>query len=392
MIRCIDELDLKGKKVLIRVDYNVPIKDGKITDDNRIRASLPTLRLALERGAALILCSHLGKAKGTVVPELSLKPVAVHLAALLGREVAMAPDCVGPEVRKLAAMLGPGGVLMLENLRFHKEEQGGDDAFGAALAGLADVYCCDAFGTAHRAHASMVAAARHAKEKCAGLLLIKEWKYLGEALANPARPYVAISGGAKVSTKIGILKNLLPKVDVLIVGGAMANTFFLAQGHGVGTSLAEPDLVDEARAVMAEAEKRGVRLLLPVDCVLGTGPDAVQASGVVDVDAVPDEMMILDAGPQSVARWEAALAGAGTVVWNGPVGLFETPAFSHGSVGLARAVAGCGAVSILGGGDTGAALALSGLSDKVSFISTGGGSFLELMEGKEMPAFTALAE
>jgi len=392
MIRCIDELDLKGKKVLVRVDFNVPIKDGIIKDDNRIQASLPTLRLALERGASLILCSHLGKPKGQVKPELTLKPVAVRLAELLGRQVAMAPDCVGPEVEKLASLLGPGGVLMLENLRFHPEEQAGDDAFGAALAALCDVYCCDAFGTAHRAHASMTAIPAHAKEKCAGLLLIKEWKYLGEALAAPARPYVAISGGSKVSSKIGILKNLLPKVDKLIIGGAMANTFFLAQGHGVGTSLSEPDLLDEARAVMADAEKFGVELLLPVDCVLGNGPEATTADGIVDVNAVPSDMMILDAGPKSVARWAAAIAGAGTVVWNGPVGLFETPAFAEGSIGLARAVANSGALSILGGGDTGAALAAAGLSDKVSFISTGGGSFLELMEGKDMPAFIALEE
>jgi len=390
MIRCIDEMDLKGKKVLVRVDFNVPLKDGAIKDDNRIRASLPTLRLALERGAALILCSHLGKPKGQVRPELSLKPVAVYLAGLLGREVAMAPDCVGPEVVRMAAMLGPGGVLMLENLRFHKEEEAGDDAFGAAMAALCDVYCCDAFGTAHRAHASMTAIPAHAPEKCAGLLLIKEWKYLGQALANPARPYVAISGGAKVSTKLGILRNLLSKVDKLIVGGAMANTFFLAQGHGVGASLVEPDLLAEARAVLDEAARRGVELLLPVDCVLGSGPDAQAAGATVGVDAVPEGAMILDAGPASVARWAGALAGAGTVVWNGPVGLFENPAFAAGSTGLARAVVESGALTIIGGGDTGAALVNAGLADKVTFVSTGGGSFLELMEGKDMPAFKAL--
>ncbi len=390
MIRCIDELDLKGKKVLVRVDFNVPLKDGAIVDDNRIRASLPTLRLALERGAALILCSHLGKPKGQPAPEFSLKPVARHLADLLGREVAMAPDCVGPEVERMVSMLGPGGILMLENLRFHKQEQAGDDAFGAALAALCDVYCCDAFGTAHRAHASMTAIPAHAPEKCAGLLLIKEWKYLGQALADPARPYVAISGGAKVSTKLGILRNLLSKVDKLIVGGAMANTFFLAQGHGVGASLVEPDLVDEARAVMDEAARRGVELLLPVDCVLGSGPEAGAAGPAVGVDAVPEGQMILDAGPASVARWAKALTGAGTVVWNGPVGLFENPAFAAGSTGLARAVVDCGALTIIGGGDTGAALTVAGLADKVTFVSTGGGSFLELMEGKDMPAFKAL--
>lgn len=390
MIQFIDQMDLSGKKVLIRVDYNVPLKDGVITDDNRIQGSLPTLRHCLDSGAALILCSHLGKPKGQVKPELSLAPVAKRLGELLGRDVQMAPDCMGADVEAMAANLAPGGVLMLENLRFHAGETGGDEAMGKALASLCDVYCCDAFGTAHRAHASMVAAPAAAKEKCAGFLLKKEWEYLGDALAEPTRPYVAISGGAKVSSKIGILENLLPKVDKLVIGGAMANTFFMAQGHGVGKSLAEPDLVDEAKRIMAEAEKRGVELLLPVDCVLAEDAGAEAATGTVGVDAVPDGAVILDAGPESVARWAKALEGAGTVVWNGPVGLFETPAFANGSKGLAEAVAGCGAVTIIGGGDTGACLKLAGLADKVTFISTGGGSFLEFMEGKELPAFKAL--
>ena len=392
MIKFIDQMDLEGKKVLIRVDYNVPLKDGAITDDNRIRGSLPTLEHCLNSGAALILCSHLGKPKGQVKPELSLAPVAKRLGELLGRDVLMAPDCMGAEVEAMAANLAPGGILMLENLRFHPGETGGDEAMGKALASLCDIYCCDAFGTAHRAHASMVAAALAAPQKCAGFLLKKEWEYLGEALADPARPYVAISGGAKVSTKMGIIENLLPKVDKLIIGGAMANTFFLAQGHGVGTSLAEPDMVDGAKRIMAEAEKRGVELLLPVDCVLGASADAEAASGTVGVDAVPGDAVILDAGPKSVARWAESLEGAGTVVWNGPVGLFETPAFADGSKGLAEAVATCGAVTIIGGGDTGACLKMAGMADKVTFISTGGGSFLEFMEGKELPAFKALED
>lgn len=390
MIRFIDQMDLEGRKLLIRVDYNVPLKDGAIVDDNRIRAAMPTVRYALDKGAAVILCSHMGKPKGKVVPELSLKPVAARLAELLGREVRMAPDCMGPEVQAMAEALAPGEVLLLENLRYHEGETKGDDGMGRAMAALCDVYCNDAFGTAHRPHASMVAIPAHVKDKCAGFLLKKEWEYLEETLSNPRRPYVAISGGAKVSTKLAILENLLSRVDKMIIGGAMANTFFLAQGHGVGASLAEPDLVGDARRILAEAKERGVDILLPVDCVLGAGADAAEVSGTVAVDAVPEGAVILDAGPASVRAWAEGLKGAGTVVWNGPVGLFETPAFAEGSKGLAEAVVASGAVSIIGGGDTGACIKLAGLSDKMTFISTGGGSFLEFMEGKELPAFKAL--
>ncbi len=392
MIRSIDQMELKGKKVLIRVDYNVPLKNGVIMDDNRIRAAMPTVQYALDQGAALILCSHMGKPKGQVVPELSLKPVAVRLAELLGREVKMAPSCLGPEVEAMAAALKPGDILLLENSRFQPGELKGDAAMGKAMAGLCDIYCCDAFGTAHRANATMVDIPAHAKQKCAGFLMMKEYKYLEETLADPKRPYVAISGGAKASTKIGILENLLPKVDKLILGGAMANTFFLAQGHGVGKSLAEPEQVEQCLRIQAEADRLGVDLLLPVDCVLADSADAQVSSGTVDVDSVPDDAVILDAGPKSVARWAEKLKGAGTVVWNGPVGLFETTAFAEGSKGLAEAVVASGAVSIIGGGDTGACLKLAGLSDKVTFISTGGGSFLEFMEGKELPGFKALEE
>lgn len=390
MIRFIDEMDLSGKKVLIRVDYNVPLKDGVITDDNRIQGSLPTLEYALEHGAALILCSHLGKPKGKVMPEYSLAPAAKRLSELLGRPVKMAPDCVGPEVEALAAAVAPGEILMLENLRFYKAEEAGDDDFAKALAKLCDVYCCDAFGTAHRAHASMTGIPAHTKEKCGGFLLKKEWKFLAESLQKPARPYVAISGGAKVSSKLAIIQNLLSRVNRIIIGGAMANTFFLAMGHGVGKSLAEPDLIEAARNIMADARTKGVELLLPVDVVLGHGPDDTKAAGIASIDAVGDDQMILDAGPESVKRWAKALEDARTVVWNGPVGLFENPVFGEGSKGLAEAVAGLDALTIIGGGDTGACLKLAGLADKVSFISTGGGSFLEFMEGKELPAFTAL--
>lgn len=390
MIRFIDQMDLSGKKVLIRVDYNVPIKDGVITDDNRIQGSLATLEYALKNGAALILCSHLGKPKGKVMPEYSLAPVARRLSELLGRPVKMAPDCVGPEVEALAAAVAPGEILMLENLRYHAGEEGGDQLFAKALASLCDVYCCDAFGTAHRAHASMTGIPAYTKEKCGGFLLKKEWEFLGESLQKPARPYVAISGGAKVSSKLAIIQNMLSKVNRIIIGGAMANTFFLAMGHGVGKSLAEPDLVEAAKNIMADARTKGVELLLPVDVVLGYGPDDTKTAGTVPIDAIGDDQMVLDAGPESVKRWAKALEDARTVVWNGPVGLFENPVFGKGSVGLAKAVADLDALTIIGGGDTGACLKLAGLTDKVTFISTGGGSFLEFMEGKELPAFKAL--
>lgn len=394
MLKFIDQIDLSGKKLLIRVDYNVPIKDGVIADDNRIRASLPTVQHALEQGAALILCAHLGKPKGQVKPEFSLAPVAKHLGELLSRPVKMAPDCIGDEVKAMVAGLKPGEVLMLENLRFHPEEQAGDDAFGRQLAELCDVYCNDAFGTAHRAHASMTGIPAHAKEKCAGFLLKKEWEFLGESLADPKRPYVAISGGSKVSSKLGILNKLLEKVDSLIIGGAMANTFLLAQGVGVGASLVEKDLVDEAKRVMHTAEERGVKLVLPLDFVLGEGPDAAAAVKTVDAaDGIDDGLMALDVGPKTVALYREVLQGAKTVVWNGPVGAFENPAFAEGSMELTKIVAGLAdAMTIGGGGDTGSCLKMAGLADKMTFISTGGGSFMEFMEGKDLPAFTALKE
>lgn len=389
MIRSLASLDVAGKRLLVRVDFNVPLKDGKIADDNRIRASLPTLEHALKNGAALVLCSHLGKPKAGPDPRLSLAPCAARLSELLGRPVKMAPAVVGPEVEKLAAALQPGEILMLENLRFEPGETKGDEALGRALAALADVYVGDAFGTAHRPHASIVAAARASRERCAGMLLMKEWQYLGEKLTIPARPFAAISGGAKVSTKLGILNNLLDKVDILVVVGAMANTFLLAQGHGVGTSLAEPELADAARKIMDAARAKNVNLVLPADFVLGASLEG-GSEGVVAADAIPADRMVLDVGPKSLEVFAAALKEARTVVWNGPAGAFENPAFAAGSIGLARIVAGLDAVTIAGGGDTGAQLAAAGMADQVSFISTGGGAFLELLEGKEMPGFTAL--
>jgi len=394
VIRFIDQMDLKGKKLLIRVDYNVPIKDGVIGDDNRIQASLPTLRYALEQGATLILCSHLGKPKGEVKPELSLKPVAAHLAELLGRPVLMAPDCVGERVRSMVDALSAGDVLLLENLRFHKQEQAGDDEFGRQLAELCDVYCNDAFGTAHRAHASMTAIPAYAPQKCAGFLLKKEWEFIGEALAAPKRPYVAISGGAKVSSKLGILKKLLEKVDTLIVGGAMANTFMLLDGMKMGASLVEADLLDEAQAVLDFAKEKGARVVLPLDFVVGESPDATQAAGIVEAGQdIEPHLMALDVGPKTVELYREVLSGAKTVVWNGPVGLFENDAFADGSLELARIITGLDdALTIGGGGDTGACLKKAGLADSLTFISTGGGSFMEFMEGKELPAFKALED
>ncbi|GAB7022843.1 phosphoglycerate kinase [Salidesulfovibrio brasiliensis] len=396
-MKYIDQVDLKGKRLLFRVDFNVPLDGSTITDDNRIRAAVPSIRYALDSGASVIVCAHLGKPKGKRVPELSLAPVAKRLGELLGQDVPLAPDCIGPEVEKMAADLAPGQALMLENLRFHKEEQGktpedrGD--FGKQLADLADMYVSDAFGVAHRPNASVVDVPVHAKDCCLGFLMKKEWEYLGTALENPKRPFVAVSGGAKVSSKLGILYNLLGKVDHIIIGGAMANTFLAAKGLSVGKSLCEHDLLDEARKIMDTAEKKGSKLHLPVDFTLANSPDDTKSAGHCSADEIPEDKMVLDIGPESVQMFNVVLSGAGTVVWNGPMGLFETPAFASGSLELCKTMAGLDkAVTIVGGGDTDAVVHQSGLADDFSFISTGGGSFLEFLEGKELPAFKALKE
>ncbi|MGE4292574.1 MAG: phosphoglycerate kinase [Desulfovibrio sp.] len=396
-MKFIDELRLGGKTVLIRVDFNVPLDQGVITDDNRIRAALPTLRYILDQGAALVVCAHLGKPKGKPVPELSLAPVAAHLAGLLGQDVPLAPDCVGDEVAALVRALQPGEVLMLENLRFHAEELGktpearGD--FGKQLAALCDVFVNDAFGVVHRPNASVVDLPAHAPACCAGFLMKKEWEYLQTAIASPERPYVAISGGAKVSSKLAILKNLLGKVDHLVIGGAMANTFLLALGNGVGKSLAERDMLDEARVILAEAKERGVVVHLPVDVVYAHDIADAQPAGTCSVDAVPEDAVILDVGPATVKEYCKALESARTVVWNGPMGLFESQAFAEGSLALCACIAALkNARTIVGGGDTDAVVHLAGLADRFSFISTGGGAFLEFMEGKELPGFKALKE
>lgn len=389
-MRFIDELSLKGKRILARVDYNVPIKDGGIVDDNRIVQSLPTLRHALEQGASLVLCSHLGRPKGVRAPEFSLQPVAERLSSLLEREVVMAPDCVGPETLSLAEKLAPGQVLLLENLRFHAEETKNDPEFSRQLAQMGNVYVNDAFGASHRAHASVVGVTEFMDECCGGLLLKKEWQYLGEALQDPERPFVAIIGGAKVSSKLGVLRALLDKVDSLIVGGAMANTFRKAQGFEVGTSLVEDALLEEAMAVMVEAREKGVKFYLPVDFILGTDPKGGIASGVRTYQDIPSSEMILDTGPASHTLFAEVIKDAKTVVWNGPLGAFENPAFAQGSMNLCRIVAAIPALTILGGGDTNVIVEQMRLSEQFSFISTGGGSFLEFLEGKELPAFSAL--
>jgi phosphoglycerate kinase len=395
-MRFLDEMEIDGKRLLIRVDYNVPMKDGAITDDTRIKASLPTLELALSKGASLVLCSHLGKAKGTPDPKFSLAPAARRLGELLGRPVAFAPDCVGPEVEKLARSLKPGEVLLLENLRFHSGEEKGDMDFAKALAKMGDVYVNDAFGTAHRPHASVSGLPAVMAACCGGLLLKKEWEFLGQALENPTRPYVAVTGGAKVSSKLAVLKHLLNKVDSLIIGGAMANTFLKAKGLCVGKSLVEDDLLTEADNILRAAAEKGVCVALPVDFVVsldaGKPLAEMTPSGVCSDEAIPSDAVALDIGPASIRLFADTLATAKTVVWNGPMGAFENPAFAAGTLGVAETLAGLDAVTVIGGGDTDAAVHASGLAGKMTFISTGGGASLEFMEGRELPAFKALRE
>ena len=381
----IRDLDLAGKRVFIRVDFNVPLAAGgrEITSDKRIRASLPTIKYALEKGSGVILASHLGRPKGKPNPEMSLKPIAVKLAELLGKPVAMAPDCVGPAVE--AMLPKPGEVLLLENLRFHPEEEKNDPEFSKQLANLCDVYVNDAFGSAHRAHASTVGMIAFVKQAAAGLLMDKEIEYLTKAVKSPARPCVAILGGAKVSDKIEVIQNLMKVVDKLMIGGAMAYTFLRARGEGTGKSLVEEDKIDLARQLMAEA---GSKLMLPVDHVVAAELKAGVESKVVD--KVPDGLMGLDIGPKTIAAYEQVIAGAKTVIWNGPMGVFETPPFDKGTVALAQAVAASGAVSVVGGGDSDKAIKSAGVSDKISHISTGGGASLEFLAGIELPGVAAL--
>ena len=387
--KSIEDIDVAGKKVLARCDFNVPLKDGVITNDKRIVAALPTIKYLVDHKARLILCSHLGRPKGEFKPEFSLAPVAKRLSELLGQEVKMAKDVIGPDAKKLASELKDGEVMLLENVRYHAEETKNDPAFAKELASMAEIYVNDAFGACHRAHASTAGVAAYLPAVC-GYLMQKEINFIGGALANPKRPFVAILGGAKVSDKIGVITNLLDKVDTLVIGGGMAYTFMKAQGHSIGTSICEDDKLDLARQILADAEKKGVKLLLPLDNNAGDKFDENCNEQIVNSDDIPDGWMGMDIGPKSIELFCDAVKGAGTVIWNGPMGVFEFEKFAKGTLAVAKAVADSGAVSIIGGGDSVAAVTKLGFADKMSHISTGGGASLEFMEGKVLPGIDCL--
>lgn len=384
----VTDIDIDGKKVLVRVDFNVPVKDGKVGDDTRIRAALPTIRYLLDHNAAVILCSHLGRPKGGPDPAFSLKPVGEYLAGLLGRPVFFAADFAGPISAEAAAGLKPGEVLLLENTRFDPGETKNNPELSQKLASLADIYINDAFGSAHRAHSSTEGVA-HLLPAVAGFLMEKEIQYLGEAIANPQRPFVAILGGAKVSDKIGVIRNLLKITDQVLIGGGMANTFFKAQGYSLGDSLVEAEVLDTARELLSDG---GARLVLPVDVVIADRMDNEAKVKTVPVGPVPDGWRILDIGPKTVEVYSAAIQKAKTVVWNGPMGVFEMPNFATGTFQVAKAVADSGATSIVGGGDSVAAINQSGLASKITHISTGGGASLEMLEGLTLPGVAALLD
>jgi len=385
--KLITDVNVKGKRVLARVDFNVPIKDGKVTDDTRIRAALPTINYVLENGGALILCSHLGRPEG-VDPQFSMRPTAERLASLLGKPVAFAENCIGPIAESAANTLQPGEVLVLENTRFHAGEKKNDPEMAKQLAALANLYVNDAFGSAHRAHAS-TEGVTHFLPAVGGFLMEKEIEYLGNAIADPKKPFVAILGGAKVSDKIGVIRNLLFKADYVLIGGGMANTFFKAQGYPVGDSLVEDDSLDTARELL---EAGGARLQLPVDIVIADGFDNDANNKIIASGPVPDHWRILDVGPDTVSAYGNILEGAKTIVWNGPMGVFEFPHFAQGTFGVARAVAESDAVSIIGGGDSVAAINQSGLHEQITHMSTGGGASLEMLEGKLLPGLGALLD
>ena len=386
----VDQLDLTGKRVFLRVDFNVPLEGARITDDTRITAALPTIQHCLKAGAAVVLASHLGRPKGLPDPRYSLAPVAARLAELLAQPVPLAPGCVGPEVESAARALAAGHVLMLENLRFHAEEEKNDEAFAQGLAALADVYVDDAFAAAHRAHASIEAITRHLRPAAAGLLMARELGALGRIFEKPDRPVWAILGGAKVSDKLALVDNLLAKVDGLLVGGGMAFTFLAALGHGIGRSLVEPDRLGAARAVRERARGAGIPLRLPVDVVVAPGLDDPTGLRTVGIREIPADLMGLDIGPATVAQFGAAIKGAATVIWNGPMGVFEKEAFAAGTLGVARAVSECGGFSVIGGGDTVAAVHRAGVAPRIGYISTAGGAFLEYLEGRVLPGVAAL--
>ncbi len=394
--KTVDDIQVKGQKVLVRCDFNVPLKNGEITDENRINAALPTIQKLINDGGKVILCSHLGKPKGEPKPELSLAPVAKRLSEKLGKEVVFAADdnVVGENAKAAVAAMKDGDVVLLQNTRYRAEETKNGEAFSAELGSLADIFVNDAFGTAHRAHCSTVGVVSHVKEAVAGYLIGKELKYLGEAVENPARPFVCILGGAKVDSKLPVIENLLTKADTLIIGGGMSYTFLAAKGYGVGTSLIDESKIDYCRDMMAKAEEKGVKLLLPIDCsIVKDFPDPIDAPveiSNVDADKIPDDMMSLDIGEKTAALYAEAVKSAKTVVWNGPMGVFENPTLAAGTIAVAKSLAETDAVTVIGGGDSAAAVNNLGFGDKMTHISTGGGASLEFLEGKELPGIAAL--
>jgi phosphoglycerate kinase len=389
----IRDLEMSGKRVFVRVDFNVPMDAGKVEDDTRIRETLPTLRLAIERGARLVLASHLGRPKGKVDPKYTLAPVAAKLRELLGKPVVFANDCVGAEAEAKSKALRDGEVLLLENVRYHPEEEANDPEFSRKLSQLCDqLFVCDAFGSAHRAHASVVGVTKFVRQAAAGLLMEKELTYLGKAISHPDRPFVAVLGGAKVSDKIDVVQNLMKLADAMLIGGAMAYTFLKSQGLPVGKSLVENDKLDLARDLLAEARRRQFRLVLPVDHVLAESPDST-STRVTDIAQTPEGWMGLDIGPKTIEQFGKEISAARTIVWNGPLGMFEKPAFAQGTLAMARAVAAAskaGATSIVGGGDSVAAVEQSGVASQISHISTGGGASLEFLAGEKLPGVEAL--
>jgi len=390
-LRTVHDLELSGKRVLARVDYNVPLKDGQVTDATRIKASLPTLNYVLDKGASLILMSHLGRPKGTPNPEMSLAPVCSRLEELLGRPVKMVDDCVGPKAIAAAAELKPGEVIMLENVRFHSEETANDEGFARQLAELGDVYVNDAFGTAHRAHASTEGVS-HFLPSAAGMLIEKEVRFFQPLLTNPEKPFVAIIGGAKVSSKIGVLESLLPKCTSMIIGGGMTYTFLKAQERTIGNSLVEDDYLDTARALLKQAADAGVEIVLPVDHIVGAEFTDTAEPVVIDGVDIPDGMIGMDIGPKTVEKLAGIISGARSLVWNGPMGVFEFDAFAKGTLQVARMVADCSGTTVVGGGDSVAAVNRFGLADRIDHVSTGGGASLEFLEGKTLPGIAALTD
>ncbi|MED1780946.1 phosphoglycerate kinase [Brevibacillus fortis] len=389
--KSIRDVELTGKRVFCRVDFNVPMQDGVITDDTRIRAAVPTIRFMMEAGAKVILASHFGRPKGQVVEEMRLTPVAAHLSSLLGKDVHKLEDCHGAVVEAAVERMESGDVILLENVRFHAGEEKNDPELAKSFAALADLFVNDAFGTAHRAHASTAGIAEYIPA-VAGLLMEKEIRFMGGALSKPERPFTAIVGGAKVKDKIAVIENLLTKVDHLIIGGGMANTFLKAQGYGIGASLCEDDKLDLARTLMDQAKERGVQLLMPVDVVVADRFAADAEKQVVAIDAIPDGWMALDIGPKTVEQYHSVIVDSKTVVWNGPMGVFEMDAFAGGTIGVAKAMAACNGTTIIGGGDSVAAVEKAGVAEQMTHISTGGGASLEFMEGKELPGVAVLAD